>query len=120
MNKLALAVAIVALIFAGYTYRQKALDATEIVDLREKLQRMDEHATSLEQEVFRLEKENLALRSDSLDQIIQNGEQSLIEKWSDMAEHFSGEMEKLGEMIEKEWEGDESGKNEAGKQVPVF
>jgi len=105
MNKGLVLICCIAVAAAGFSYWQRGEGLRASENLHKELVRMEAHAQALEQQILALELENQQLRDQSLEDIIENKSQDISEKWADMVEHFAGEMEKLGELIEDEWSG---------------
>lgn len=68
------------------------------------LQRMAEHASAMEHRVVQLEQEQQRLESRTVERIIDNAGDALLDRWSDLADHFASEMEKLGRALEEKEE----------------
>jgi len=105
MNKLSILLIVGALAFWGHAQYLHTTDSREIERLQQDLYRMEQHAQTLEQQLFHLEKQYAEQQSDNPSATSKSKE--LIKKWSGIAEQFAEDIDDLGERLKKEWEGNQ-------------
>lgn len=91
----------------------------EVANTQRALERMSDHATQLEQQIVALEQEKQALQSQTIDGLIDRGSDSVVESWSEMADHFAREMERLGRVLEEQLDKNDSQEPDKNSKNPI-
>lgn len=119
MNKLIAILLLGSLAGNGYLVWQLQQQQRQQDDLQQQLMRMEEHATTLEQQLLKAEEDNLALREHTVEGMLNKTNQTLLEQWDQISEHFSQELERLGEELEEQWGRNEHKNEQHNEPDPI-